>query len=118
MPRTVYVVQKQHKWDRGEGTFVPKFDLSPAENYGRLEYLLPPTASPFRVVPLIKELHDRLREYTPDDYLLLVGNPVLIGCAAAIAAEYGDGSVRFLQWSGRDGTYIPVLAEIFELDEI
>ena len=115
--KIVYVVQKQHKWDREKEAYVPKFDLSQAEHFGTLRYLLSPTAAPYRTESVLSDLHEGLKEYTPNDYLLLIGNPILIGCAATIAADYGGGSVRFLQWSGRDQTYIPILAEIFETEE-
>jgi hypothetical protein len=117
MSRTVYVVQKQHRWDRDQQEYVPKFDLEPARQFGPLKYLLSPNAAPWRMHEVLPELHEGLVDYTEDDFLLLIGNPVLIGCAAAVAADYSGGSVRFLQWSGRDQTYIPILAEIFSQDE-
>lgn len=104
----VYVVQNQHRWSRQEQGFEPKFDLSPAEQFGELVYLLSPTAAPFRPEPVIQELKEKLRDFTSDDHLLLVGNPCLIGFAVAIAAQYNSGSVSLLQWSGKDGRYIQV----------
>lgn len=117
MPRTVYVVQKQYKFDRDSQEYVAKFDLSAAEGFGQFKYLLSPNATPWRMHEVIPELHAGLSDYTEDDYLLLIGNPILIGCASAIAADYSGGAVRFLQWSGRDRAYIPVYAEIFSQDE-
>ncbi len=111
MPR-VYVVQDQHKWDREAGRFVPKFDLSSAETFGELAYLLTPTAAPFRPEPVVDELRDKLVWFSDDDYLLLIGNPVLIGCAMAVAAQVNGGRVRVLQWSGKDQRYVPVLVNL------
>ncbi len=104
----VYVVQNQHRWDGAHQRFVPKFDSTSAERFGELVYLLSPTAAPFRSEPIIAELQEKLRDYRPGDHLLLVGNPVLIGFAVAIAADANDGHVDLLQWSGKDQRYIEV----------
>lgn len=104
----VYVVQNQHRWDREKEAFVPKFDLAKAQQYGELVCLLSPTAAPFHPGPVVEELRSKLEWYEEGDYLLLVGNPVLIGCAVAIASQATKGRVRLLQWSGTDQRYIPV----------
>ena len=110
----VYVVQHQHKWDPECRTFVPKFDMEPAQKFGELTELLSPTAAPFRSEPLIKELHQKLKGIKPDDYLLLIGNPVLIGVSVAIAAMHSQGELNVLQWSGKDGRYLVVkLQDLF-----
>lgn len=107
----VYVVQNQHRWDANQRQFVPKFDLTAAEEYGKLEFLLSPTAAPFRAGPLIAELQEKLSKIEPEDYVLLIGNPVLIGIAVAIAAGYNQGNLNVLQWSGKDGRYLVVRLE-------
>lgn len=104
----VFVVQKQHRWDDQRQEFVPKFDLSPAEEYGTLEFLLSPTAAPFRPEALITDLRDKLQDIRTYDYLLLIGNPVLIGLATAVAADYLGGQVQLLQWHGKAKKYLPI----------
>lgn len=104
----VYVVQNQHWWNRKTQQFEQKFDISSAKRFGELTYLLSPTASPFRPAPVIDDLKRRLFSYGPGDFLLLIGNPVLIGFAVAIAADANDGEVSMLQWSGKDQRYIRV----------
>lgn len=104
----VFVVQNQHRWDRDKQRFEPKFNLAPAEEFGELVYLLSPTAAPFRPEPIIDELKEKLADFGPGDHLLLVGNPVLLGFAVAIAADANDGDVSLLQWSGKDQRYIAV----------
>jgi hypothetical protein len=106
----VFVVQNQHRWNRDLQAFEPKFDLAPAAEFGELVYLLSPTAAPFRPEPVIEELKHKLADFRPGDHLLLVGNPVLIGFAVAIAADANDGDVSLLQWSGKDQRYIAVAA--------
>ena len=104
----VFVVQNQHKWHIQKEEFVPKFNLEPAEKYGKLVYLLNPTAHPFNPGHIIEELKEKLSGFTAEDHLLLVGNPILIGFAVAIASQYTHGSVSLLQWSGKDHRYIQV----------
>ena len=112
---TVYVVQKQMRFDRESGSLVPKFDLEPAEEYGAIEYLLSPTAAPFNPGPILAELRERLARFNDEDYLLLVGNPVIIGWAMAIAADI-NGNVKALQWSGKDQRYICIDAEVLPVE--
>lgn len=112
MPK-VYVVQKQMRFDHDEGEFVPRFNLDSAKQYGDLEYLLSPTASPFNPDSIIPELHDKLYNFKSTDYLLLLGNPCLIGFVCTIATYYSDGDLRLLQWHGREQKYI--LIEAYQL---
>lgn len=108
---TVFVIQNQHQMGAA-GALVPKFDLSPAEKYGELSFLLSPTARPFSSEHVIGQLRDKLHSFCNDDYLLLVGNPCLIGFAVAIAADYNDGMVKILQWSGVEQRYIAIEADL------
>lgn len=110
----VFVVQNQHRWDKDKGVFTPKYDLSSAKSYGELVDLLTPTASPFNSEPVVRELREKLAWFGDDDSLLLVGNPVLIGCAVAIAASVNQGRVAMLQWSGTDRRYVRVFVEVFD----
>jgi len=117
---TVYVVQDQQCVDRSTGKLKSKFDFSPAEKYGRLQFLLRPSASPFNLQPVLRSLHDQLQHFDAEtDYLLLTGNPVLLGLAVSITADYTDGVLRLLQWSGAKRDYIVIHADnIFEaIDE-
>lgn len=114
MDMTVYVVQKQMKFDDKLGELVPRFtSIDKAAKYGAIEYLLSPGAHPFNPPLVLGSLHDRLRAFSDDDYLLLIGNPALIGMATAIAAHYNEGRVRFLQWSGRHSEYTEISARMF-----
>ena len=106
----VYVVQKQMRFDDEIGELVPRFDLEPAQRHGKIKYLLSPTASPFRPDNIIQDLHDKLCNFTKNDFLLLLGNPCLIGLSCAIAANYTDGDLKLLQWRGVEQDYITIEA--------
>lgn len=110
--KKVYIVQQQLRLNDDLQQLEPKFDFSKAKEYGELVVLLGPNTSPFHAHSLVIELKEKLKHITPNDYLLLTGNPVLIGLVVAIAADYAL-KVNFLQWSGKDQKYIPITAEIF-----
>lgn len=109
---TVYVVQKQMRWDADRGELVPRFDLEPARIFGDIEYLLSPNAAPFNPGPILEELREKLHGFSDDDHLLLIGNPCLIGFAVAVAADC-NGRVNLLQWSGKDRRYLSISADVF-----
>lgn len=106
----VFLIQDTKWVDPKDGQLKSKFDYTAASQYGELVELLWPGASPFDLEPVMPALVRGLFHYTPVDYLLLVGSPVLIGLAVALAADFGGGSVSMLQWSGAKRQYIPVFA--------
>lgn len=106
----VYVVQNPHR--QVNGKLVPTFNLDPAKKHGELVFLLSPSARPFQSEHVVGVLREGLKEYSSDDYLLLIGNPALIGMATAIAAHFNDGSVKLLQWDGVRGEYNAVSVDL------
>ena len=108
----VYVVQKQMKVDPRSGDMVSRFDLTQAEPYGTIEYLLSPKARPYAAGGIIAELYRKLDTFSDEDYLLLVGNQCLVGLAMSVASDVNDGVVNILQWSGRDQAYVEIKANI------
>ena len=112
----VYVIQKQMRYDDRRKGLVSRFNLEPARQYGDLVFLLAATADPFNPEPVLEILRERLEPVTADDYLLLVGNPCLIGWATAIAADRTDGRVNLLQWHARERRYLDVRANVFGCD--
>lgn len=108
---TVYVVQSTNHVNERTGQLEPKFDFSPAQRFGEIRFLLSPSASPFSLGNVLKDLQNGLARFNSRDFLLLAGNPVLLGLATAIAADNNSGSVNLLQWSGAKRAYIPVFAQ-------
>ena len=107
---TVFAVQQQRV--RQGGQLVDKFDFTDAQaRYGEVNIILDHSATPFDMAPVITRLHEHLKNITNEDWIILTGNPVLIGLAVAIAADYLDGCLRILQWSGSTDNYIPITLE-------
>lgn len=109
----VFVVQDQQRMNSQTGQLEPRFDLSVAKEYGELNFLLSSSTKPFSTEGVINALKEKLRTYSDKDYLLLIGNPCLIGLTVAVASQVNEGRVRMLQWHGRDRRYIPVHAVLF-----
>lgn len=104
MKSRVFVVQNQTKATRA-GAFVPKFNLEPAKDYGELIFCLPPGLQPFDNEKVIDQLHKALADFTVNDFLVLTGNPILIGWTVAIAAMNTEGILNMLQWDSQQQMY-------------
>lgn len=110
---SVFVVQEQLRFDPDTRKNVPRFPtLENASSLGKIIYMLEPNAHPFNQASCISTLHHYLKDFSDADYLILVGNPILLGMATAIAAAYNSGRVRFLQWSPKEERYILVMSEM------
>lgn len=114
-PPRVFIVQDQYMRHPENNSLVSKFDFSQAAAYGELVFLLGPNVNPFRPnETVIATLTDQLYDFSNRDYLLLTGNPVLIGWATAVAALMNKGPVKFLQWNGRRKCYLEVGGNIYQ----
>jgi hypothetical protein len=115
-PPIVYAIQNplRRNWKTKE--LEPSCDFTPAAEYGEVKFLLGSNISPFNPTVVVRELAAGLRSFTDRDFLLLVGNPILIGLATAIAADYCDGPMNLLQWSGSENRYLKVQVDPFTDD--
>ena len=111
----VYVIQELPGTKIGS----PKFNIMGAQKYGKLKVLLPEHSqiilSPG---PLIFKLRKLLDKYTPKDYLLLTGDPAIIGVACSIVAEKTNGKFNLLKWDRQEKMYYPIEINIYEKGKI
>lgn len=107
---SVYVVQNHALYNSSTGKMESRFDLGPAKKFGDLVFLLPPIKVPNDPSSTIKELQEKLSNFSDDDYLLLIGNPCFIGWATTIAAAMNSGNVKQLQWNGKKRIYYQICA--------
>ena len=111
----VYVIQELPGTKIGS----PKFNIMGAQKYGKLKVLLPEHSqiilSPG---PLIFKLRKLLDKYTPDDYLLLTGDPAIIGVACSIVADKTGGKFNLLKWDRQEKTYYPIEINLYEQGKI
>jgi len=111
----VYVLQELPGTQAG----APKINIMSASKYGKFKFLLPEFSQIiFSPGPLIFKLRDLLRDYTVEDYLLLTGDPAIIGVACSIVSDMTNGKYRLLKWDKQDRMYYPIKINLHEKGEI
>jgi len=99
-----------HQFDRAKT--VPKHDLSPAAAYGELVVLIKRNNIGIAAQPIVAQLKNLLRNYSDEDSILAVGDPVAIGLSIAVAANMNRGRVCILKWDRQTRQYIKTIADI------
>ena len=112
---TVYVLQELPGTSIGR----PKYNIIGAQKYGKLKVLLKEnTQIIMSPGPIIFELRRLLRDYTSKDYLLLSGDPSVIGIAVAIASDINNGRFNLLKWDRQEQMYYPLEINLYEKGKI
>ena len=111
----VYVLQELPGTKAG----APKINIMSASKYGEFKFLLPEFSQIiFSPGPLIFKLRSLLKEYTLKDYLLLTGDPAIIGVACSIVSDMTNGKYSLLKWDKQDRIYYPITINLHEKGEI
>ena len=97
----------------------PKINITGALEYGELKFLLPELSQlMWSPGPLIFELRKKLKNYTPEDYLLLVGDPAIIGVACSIVSDITNGKYKFIKWDRQERRYYPIEINLYEKGKV
>jgi len=108
---TVYVIQDIP----GSKIGAPKINIVGATKFGDLKVVLPENSqiilSPTYV---ITTLRSKLKDYTSEDYLLLTGDPAIIGVACSIVSDINNGNYKLLKWDKQERRYYPVQIELYK----
>ena len=111
----VYVVQEIPGTKEGK----PKINIMGAAKYGKFEFLLPEFSQIiFSPGPLIFKLRKALKNFTTEDYLLLTGDPAIIGVACSIVSDMTNGKYNLLKWDKQERSYYPIEINLYEKGEI
>ena len=111
----VYVIQEIAGTSKGE----PKINIVGASHYGKFKFLLPEFSQMiFSPGPLIYKLRKGLKDFKEDDYLLLTGDPAIIGVACSIVSDITNGKYNLLKWDKQEKKYYPIEINIYEKGEI
>jgi|TARA_R100001594_G_scaffold75583_1_gene110344 hypothetical protein len=114
-PSTVYVIQEIAGTREGR----PKINIMGASQYGSFKFLLPELSQIiFSPGPLIMKLRQGLKDYRSNDYLLLTGDPAIIGVACSIASDITNGKYNVLKWDKQERRYYPITINLYERGEI
>ncbi len=111
----VYVIQEIPGTKEGR----PKINIMGATQYGKLKFLLPELSQIiFSPGPLIYKLRQGLKNISKKDYLLLTGDPAIIGVACSIVSENTNGKFKLLKWDKQERKYYPIEINLHEKGEI
>ena len=112
---TVYVIQEIAGTRDGK----PKINVMGASKYGRFKFLLPEMSQMiFSPGPLIFKLRKGLDNFNKKDYLLLTGDPAIIGVACSIVSDITNGKYNVLKWDKQERKYYPIEINLYEKGEI
>ena len=111
----VYVIQEIP----GTRTGNPKINIMGASEYGKFKFLLPELSQIiFSPGPLIFKLRAGLKKFNAKDYLLLTGDPAIIGVACSIVSDITGGKYNLLKWDKQERKYYPIEINLYEKGEI
>ena len=111
----VYVIQQIP--GTSEGT--PRINILGAREYGDFVFCLPEKSQIiFSPGPLIFKLREVLKKYTPKDYLLLTGDPAIIGVACSIVSDTTNGKYKLLKWDKQERKYYSIDINLHEKGNI
>jgi hypothetical protein len=108
---TVYVIQEIAGTRDGR----PKINIIGAAEFGTFKFLLPELSQIiFSPGPLIFKLRKGLQNYKPSDFLLLTGDPAIIGVACSIVSDITNGKFKLLKWDKQERKYYPIEINLHE----
>ena len=107
---TVYVVQEIAGTREGR----PKFNIMGAAEYGKLKFLLDERSQMiFSPGPLIFKLKNLVKDFKPTDYLLLTGDPAIIGVVCCLISDMTNGRFSLLKWDRQEKRYYPIEIDLY-----
>ena len=113
MKNKVYVIQDVPGSREGR----PKINIIGASEFGELKVLLPENSQIILSSgPLVFKLKKLLDTYTPEDYLLLTGDPAIIGVACSIVSDITNGKYKLLKWDKQERRYYPIEIDLYQTE--
>ena len=112
---TVYVIQEIAGTRAGN----PKINIMGASQYGQFKFLLPEFSQIiFSPGPLVYKLRQGLKNFRKKDYLLLTGDPAIIGVACSIVSDITNGKYNLLKWDRQETRYYPLSFNLYDKGEV
>ena len=113
--RIVYLVQDVPGTKAGP----PRINIVGAREYGEVKSLLPELSQIiFSPGPLIFKLRKALANYRKKDFLLLTGDPAIIGVACSIVSDITNGKYNLLKWDKQERKYYSIEIDLYEKGKI
>ena len=103
--RFVYVVQQP----------APNINILSASDFGYLVICLPNREQAiYSTAPYTQKMQKNLQDFRKEDYLLAVGDPVIIGISTATVANVTNGQFNILKWDKREHRYYPLEVDMYQ----
>ena len=113
--KIVYVIQEIPGTKEGR----PKINIMGAQKFGNIKVLLKEDSQMiFSPGPIIFELRRLLKEYRSTDYLLLTGDPAIIGVACSVVSDITHGKYNLLKWDRQERMYYPISINLYEKGKV
>ena len=101
----VYVVQQP----------APNINILSASDFGYLVICLPNRDQAIlSTAPYVQKMKKNLQDFRKEDYLLAVGDPVIIGISTATVANVTNGQFNMLKWDKREHRYYPLEVDMYQ----
>lgn len=110
MTGKVFIVCEPTRLQNGER--IATVNLTPAAAWGEIEILLQHNQSSMNPDATVELLKRKLNYFCDDDYLVPIGDPILMCICASIAADMNHGRVKLLKWDRIQEKYIPIKLDI------
>ena len=111
----VYVIQEIPGTKAG----APKINIMGAAEYGTFKFLLPEFSQIiFSPGPLVFKLRKGLKDFKEEDYLLLTGDPAIIGVACSLVSDTTGGKYKLLKWDKQEKKYYSIEINLYEKGKI
>lgn len=95
----VFIVQRPAYFDSIRGGWVNKYDFTPASYYGDIVFLLPHgNIYRSKLQGVIEVLNKSLANFTTNDFVLMIGDPVAIATTIMIASTKTNGCINILKF--------------------
>ena len=90
-----------------------------AQKFGDIKVLLKEDSQIiFSPGPIIFSLRQKLKNFNEEDYLLLTGDPAIIGVACSVVSDTTNGKYNLLKWDRQERMYYPIKINLYEKGEI
>ena len=101
----VYVIQQP----------APNINILSASDFGYLVICLPNRDQAIlSTAPYVQKMQKNIQDFRKDDYLLAVGDPVIIGISTAAVCDNTNGQFNMLKWDRREYRYYPLEVDMYQ----
>ena len=106
----VYVIQAVP----GTRDGAPKINIVGAQEFGEIKVLLDEDKQiMFSPAPMIRKMKRMLKDFSDNDYLLLTGDPAIIGVVCCLISETTNGRFNLLKWDRQEKRYYPIEIDVY-----